>query len=61
MVASSFKTDQKIYIAPDKLLPLARFLPKPPAPKTAGGVKKRGGGSGRGGRGGRGGGRGGGR
>ncbi|TPX54477.1 hypothetical protein PhCBS80983_g05921 [Powellomyces hirtus] len=57
--ASSFKKDDKVFIAPDKLLPLERFLPKP---KAVGGrgkplgrqgmVEKRGGG--RGGFGGRG-------
>jgi H/ACA ribonucleoprotein complex subunit 1 len=31
MVASSFKKDDKIYIAADKLLPIERFLPKPKA------------------------------
>ncbi|EJU05574.1 Gar1-domain-containing protein [Dacryopinax primogenitus] len=55
MVASSFKKGDKVYIGPDKLLPLDRFLPKP---KVAGEVKKRGRG-GVGGRGVRGGGRGG--
>lgn len=30
-VATSFKADDKVYIAPDKLLPLERFLPKPSA------------------------------
>ena len=50
MVASSFNSDQKFFINPEKLLPLARFLPKPPAPK---GVAKKGaGGAARGGRGG---------
>ncbi|KAI9207786.1 Gar1/Naf1 RNA binding region-domain-containing protein [Polychytrium aggregatum] len=34
VVATSFKKDDKVFIAPDKLLPLERFLPKP---KTAGG------------------------
>lgn len=29
MQASSFKPDDKVYIAPDRLLPLERFLPKP--------------------------------
>lgn len=33
MVATSFKTNDKVFIAPDKLLPLERFLPKP---KTVG-------------------------
>jgi H/ACA ribonucleoprotein complex subunit 1 len=47
--ASSFKKHQKLFIDPAKLLPLQRFLPKPP-----GSVQKRGGsrGGGRGGRGG---------
>jgi len=31
MVATSFKTNDKVFIAPDKLLPLERFLPKPKA------------------------------
>lgn len=43
VVASSFKTDDKVYISPDKLLPMSRFT----------GQGKKGGG-GRGGRGGRG-------
>jgi H/ACA ribonucleoprotein complex subunit 1 len=34
VVASSFKKNDKVYISPDKLLPLDRFLPKP---KPAGG------------------------
>lgn len=51
MKAGSFKKNQKLFIDPAKLLPLQRFLPRPP-----GSVQKRGG---RGG-GGRGGGRGGG-
>ncbi|KDN40434.1 hypothetical protein K437DRAFT_216932, partial [Tilletiaria anomala UBC 951] len=29
MVATSFKADDKVYIAGDKLLPIERFLPKP--------------------------------
>lgn len=29
MVATSFKANDKVFIAPDKLLPLERFLPKP--------------------------------
>lgn len=33
VVATSFKEGDKVYIAPDKLLPMDRFLPKP---KTAG-------------------------
>ncbi|KAL1918746.1 uncharacterized protein VTP21DRAFT_2768 [Calcarisporiella thermophila] len=60
IVASSFKSNDKVYIGSDKLLPLDRFLPKP---KTAGakvgkptgmqGMKPRGGrGGARGGRGG---------
>ncbi|KAJ2385108.1 H/ACA snoRNP pseudouridylase subunit, partial [Coemansia sp. RSA 2603] len=68
VVADSFKADDKVFVAPDRLLPLERFLPKPKAPA---GVKKRGGAAGarggrgaarggaRGGRGGFGGGRGG--
>ncbi|KAH9466641.1 hypothetical protein MJO28_000743 [Puccinia striiformis f. sp. tritici] len=46
MVASSFNSGDKVFIAGDKLLPIERFLPKPPGEK----VPKRGGG-GRGGRG----------
>ncbi|CAG8625903.1 3161_t:CDS:2 [Funneliformis caledonium] len=34
IVATSFKPNDKVYIGEDKLLPLERFLPKPPAPKT---------------------------
>jgi len=34
MVAGSFKTGDKVYIAGDKLFPIDRFLPKP---KVAGG------------------------
>ncbi|KAL1929265.1 hypothetical protein VTP01DRAFT_2324 [Rhizomucor pusillus] len=64
IVATSFKPDDKVYIATDRLLPLERFLPKPKAVNTGskptglqGKVEKK---SGRGGgRGGRGGGRGG--
>ncbi|CAG8763362.1 7699_t:CDS:2, partial [Cetraspora pellucida] len=33
IVATSFKPNDKVYIGEDKLLPLERFLPKPPAPK----------------------------
>ncbi len=33
MQAASFKKEDKVYIGGDKLLPLERFLPKPPAPK----------------------------
>ncbi|KAJ1877261.1 H/ACA snoRNP pseudouridylase subunit [Coemansia sp. RSA 486] len=64
VIADSFKTNDRVFIAPDRLLPLERFLPKPKA-APAGGVKKRGAGAGgrgagRGaGRGGRGGSRGG--
>ncbi|PNP37181.1 H/ACA ribonucleoprotein complex subunit 1 [Trichoderma gamsii] len=66
--AASFKEGDKFYIAPEKLLPLEKFLPKPkpppgaPKPKRAGGASRggpRGGGRGgfsRGGRGGAGGG-----
>lgn len=57
--ASSFQKDTQLFIDPAKLLPLQRFLPKPP-----GSVQKRGGGGGRGmkkGSGGYSGGRGGGR
>jgi H/ACA ribonucleoprotein complex subunit 1 len=67
MVASSFKIDDKVYIASDKLLPLERFLPKPVVPKEKrqsssrgrGGAVSRGGRGGSFGRGGRGGSRGG--
>ncbi|KAK9297023.1 hypothetical protein QLX08_009122 [Tetragonisca angustula] len=41
--ASSFQKDTQLFIDPNKLLPLQRFLPKPP-----GSVQKRGGGGGRG-------------
>ncbi|OLL21852.1 H/ACA ribonucleoprotein complex subunit 1 [Neolecta irregularis DAH-3] len=37
IVAASFHAGDKVYIGPDKLLPLDRFLPKPTPP---GGVKK---------------------
>ncbi|KAL6898774.1 Gar1 domain-containing protein [Trichoderma evansii] len=65
--ATSFKEGDKFYIAPEKTLPLEKFLPKPkpppgaPKPKRAGGASRggpRGGGRGgfsRGGRGGAGG------
>lgn len=62
--ASSFEKNTQLYIDPAKLLPLARFLPRPPGEKqsTPGRVMKRGGGGrgggGGGGRGGRGGNRG---
>uniref|UniRef100_A0A6M2DF11 H/ACA ribonucleoprotein complex subunit n=1 Tax=Xenopsylla cheopis TaxID=163159 RepID=A0A6M2DF11_XENCH len=57
MKASSFQKNQKLFIDPAKLLPLQRFLPKPPGSvvKRGGGRGGRGGG-GRGGFGGRGGG-----
>jgi H/ACA ribonucleoprotein complex subunit 1 len=35
IVATSFKTGDKFFIGPDKLLPLERFLPKPKAPPGA--------------------------
>ncbi|XP_034944213.1 H/ACA ribonucleoprotein complex subunit 1 [Chelonus insularis] len=54
--ASSFEKNVKVYIDPAKLLPLQRFLPKPPGTvekrPSRGGRGGRGGGSGRGGRGG---------
>lgn len=34
VVASSFKGKEQVWIGSDKLLPLDRFLPKPPAPKV---------------------------
>lgn len=46
VVPASFKAGDKVFIAPEKLLPLSRFLPKPAAPKAP---KKRGAGGGRGG------------
>ncbi|KAH0954372.1 hypothetical protein HN011_007325 [Eciton burchellii] len=57
--ANSFEKDTKIYIDPAKLLPLQRFLPKPPGEKRGGVMggrvmKRDGGGRGRGNRGGRG-------
>lgn len=55
MKAGGFTPKQKLYIDPAKLLPLQRFLPKPPGQKGSGGVGKRGGGGGRGRGGGRGG------
>ena len=33
--ASTFEKNQPLYIDPRKLLPLDRFLPKPPVPKEA--------------------------
>ncbi|KAJ5190417.1 uncharacterized protein N7498_009402 [Penicillium cinerascens] len=63
IVATSFKTGDKVFIGGDKLLPLEKFLPKPAAPagakpKRAGGARGGRGGAprGRGGFGGRGGG-----
>ncbi|KAK3384757.1 H/ACA ribonucleoprotein complex, subunit Gar1/Naf1 [Podospora didyma] len=55
--ATSFKSGDKFFIAPEKLLPLERFLPKPkPAPGSVSKVKKPSrGGMSRGGRGGPGG------
>ncbi|KAI4819151.1 H/ACA ribonucleoprotein complex subunit 1 [Gymnodraco acuticeps] len=63
MKATSFKKMQKFYIDPMKLLPLQRFLPRPPGEKgpPRGGRGGRGGGRGGGFRGGRGGSFGGGR
>lgn len=62
VVATSFKPKDKVYIAPDKLLPVERFLPKPKsAPNkiakrpSAGGARGGAHGGGRGARGGRGG------
>ncbi|VDN19512.1 unnamed protein product [Gongylonema pulchrum] len=52
--ASSFEQDQVLYIDPNKLLPIERFLPNGAARRGRG--QTRGGGPGRGGRGGRGGG-----
>ena len=57
LLATHFQAGDKVYIAPDKLLPLSRFLPQPKSITTSGaGVRKRtrtgmGGDSGRGGRG----------
>eukprot|EP00736_Rhodelphis_marinus_P010465 Rmarinus@m.12922 len=56
VVPTSFRPGDKIFIDPNKLLPLDRFLPKPKGEKGAGRGRGRGGGPGRGGRGGRGGG-----
>ncbi|RLV94516.1 H/ACA ribonucleoprotein complex subunit 1 [Spathaspora sp. JA1] len=59
--AGSFKEGDKFFIGPDKLLPLERFLPKPPQVgpkpkrKSTGGAGRGGFGGDRGGRGGRGG------
>ncbi|PLW07585.1 hypothetical protein PCANC_26255 [Puccinia coronata f. sp. avenae] len=35
MLATSFNPGDKVFIAPDKLLPIERFLPKPPGEKKA--------------------------
>ncbi|XP_067008322.1 probable H/ACA ribonucleoprotein complex subunit 1 [Anabrus simplex] len=56
--AKSFAKQQKLFIDPNKLLPLQRFLPQPPGSVQKRGGRGRGGGRGGGGRGGRGGGRG---
>ncbi|XP_052005171.1 H/ACA ribonucleoprotein complex subunit 1 [Xyrauchen texanus] len=56
MKASSFKKLQKFYIDPMKLLPLQRFLPRPPGEKGPSRGGRGGGGRGGGFRGGRGGG-----
>lgn len=48
--AASFTPNQKLFIDPNKLLPLARFLPQPPGAKRGRGAGGgRGGGRGRGG------------
>jgi len=62
MAATSFKAGDKLFINPEKLLPLQRFLPQPKG--TGGGGGKGGGGKGKGkgkgiGKGGKGGGKGG--
>uniref|UniRef100_T1JXW9 H/ACA ribonucleoprotein complex subunit n=1 Tax=Tetranychus urticae TaxID=32264 RepID=T1JXW9_TETUR len=44
--ANSFPTNQKVFIDPNKLLPLSRFLPKPVDNKV---IKKKKSGGGRGG------------
>lgn len=52
--ATSFQKDTQLFIDPAKLLPLQRFLPRPPGEKRGGGpgrVMKRGGGGRGGGRG----------
>lgn len=63
VVAASFKAGDKFFIGTDKLLPVERFLPKPPQPKVKKPKSARGGNTGgpatggfaaRGGRGGRG-------
>ncbi|KAK9462171.1 Gar1-domain-containing protein [Lipomyces oligophaga] len=40
IVATSFKSGDKFYIGPDKLLPLERFLPKPKPPPGSKPAKK---------------------
>ncbi|CAG8597299.1 11018_t:CDS:2 [Acaulospora morrowiae] len=40
IVASSFKQNDKVFIGEDKLLPLERFLPKPPVAKNKVAKKK---------------------
>ena len=55
MKAASFKSGTKVFIDPMQLLPLDRFLPKPPVKKVDGAPGSRGGRGGRGGSGGRGG------
>jgi len=50
MIAAHFQKGDKVYIAPEKTLPVERFLPKPKG--ADGGVAKRGRGGARGGRGG---------
>ncbi|XP_017880146.1 H/ACA ribonucleoprotein complex subunit 1 [Ceratina calcarata] len=56
--AASFQKDVQLFIDPAKLLPLQRFLPKPPGSKVQKRGRGDGGGRGRGSRGGPGGGRG---
>lgn len=51
IVATSFKTGDKVFIGGDKLLPLEKFLPKPKVPGEKK-LKRAGGDRGRGGRGG---------
>jgi H/ACA ribonucleoprotein complex subunit 1 len=41
LLATGFKGGDKVYIAPDKLLPLSRFLPQPKGSSTTGGVEKK--------------------
>mmetsp|Transcript_9660 Transcript_9660/g.12534 ORF Transcript_9660/g.12534 Transcript_9660/m.12534 type:complete len:201 (+) Transcript_9660:114-716(+) len=59
VVASSFKENDKVYISPEKILPIARFTGEQKGGGGRGGRGGRGGGGRGGGRGGRGGGRGG--